>query len=85
MCLIEAIPKNKVGRPSKYDNNFYVHRILFVLYSGCTWEEAAEPFCDESTLRKKFNMYVNLGIFTAAYDIINKEYTKEKQFWRTLC
>lgn len=47
--MMEALPKKKLTRYPKYNNSFYVKRIIHVLYSGSTWEEVAAGFCDEST------------------------------------
>ena len=78
--LLKKIPKKK-RRPAKFNDDFYVKRIISVLYSGSTWEESVRDLdCDESTVRKKFNKYVHDGIIEAAYIIIKNDYCHKKQF-----
>ena len=73
--------KNKLGRPLKYNNNFYLNYILRILFYGDKWNTfICSKLCDRSTIRKRFYKWQSMGIFSAAYDILKKKYLSNKQF-----
>jgi len=64
-------------RKSKYSNSYYLQKIIFILKSGCSFREAT---CDHhkrnhySTVYKKFQNWLNKGIFDNLYEELIKKY-----------
>src|SRR3989304_4600684 len=83
ICDLLVIHRNKgsnSGRPPKLSNEFIVNRIFLVLLRGQTWKEVeVEGLCEESVIRKKYNMMVKEGIIDAAHKILFDKYKSHRR------
>src|SRR3989304_5391886 len=83
ICDLLVIHRNKgsnSGRPPKISNEFIVNRIFLVLLRGQTWKEVeVEGLCEESVIRKKYNMMVKEGIIDAAHKILFDKYKSHRR------
>ena len=71
----------KRGRKNKFDNVFYLKRIMNVLLYNVTWKSLNfEDTYHISTIRKKFYKWVELGFFNYAHTIMFDEYKKNRTF-----
>ena len=69
-----------IGRPNKFNNFFYIKHILNYLFTGISWSNI-ELFIDDlsgDAIRKKFNKWASLGVFTEAYNDFIQLYSKCK-------
>jgi hypothetical protein len=72
--------KKPVGRPNKFDNNFYLKYIFRILFYGEFWNTFECNLCDRSTIRKKFYLWEKMGVFEIAYNLLNEHYNKNRTF-----
>jgi len=82
--IINILAKNKKefrGRNNKYNNFFYINYIFRILFYGEFWNTIdCKKYCDNSTIRKKFYLWSNLGIFDIAYRLLLNKYSKNRTF-----
>lgn len=73
--------KTKVGRKQKFDNFFYIKYIFRIFFFGDLWETFQCPKCiDRSSIRKKFYLWRDLGIFKIAYDVLFESFCDDNKF-----
>jgi len=69
--------KKPIGRPNKYDYYFYIKHIINITINGLSWNKLGLLLeINTDLIRKKYNKWVNLGIFTKANNIILNQYNK---------
>jgi hypothetical protein len=69
--------KKKIGRPNKYEYSFYLKYILIILINGLSWFNLGLIISlNVDFIRKKYNKWCKLGIFTKANNIILNQYNK---------
>lgn len=73
------ISRGVKGRTNKYTVNDYLKCIMNVLFNGYSWI-SLNQFYEESTIRKKFYLWKNKGVFKIAYDRLFSIYSKNKTF-----
>jgi hypothetical protein len=82
--IIADYDKNKNekrGRKNKFNNLFYLKRILSVLLYNHAWESIdTYDLCHYTTFKKKFYNWANLGFFNIAYKIMFEKYSKNRTF-----
>jgi hypothetical protein len=71
----------KVGRKNKYNLHTYINYIFRVFFFGETWETLSCPkSIKPNTIKKKFYLWDNNGIFYLAYDIMFNKFCNKKKF-----
>jgi hypothetical protein len=72
--------KVKTGRPNSVSIPICVDAILFVLFEGVSWSIASKlatnNYSYNKTINRRFNEWVNAGIFTKSYDDLIKKYVE---------
>lgn len=76
--IIDALPKQTVGRKSKYTNESFINNIFRIFFYGECWNTFHCVDADRSTVRKRFYKWRDLGVFQKAYEMIYKKY-KDKR------
>ena len=74
---VKQIKKIKSGRPNKETLETYCKYILFVLITGASWADLdliPGMSIKSDTIRKKFNLWTNNGIFDNLFNILLNEY-----------
>ena len=67
--------KKHLGRPNKYEYLFYLEHIINVTINGLSWSKLGDILeTNTDLIRKKYNKWKTLGIFTQAHTIILKQY-----------
>ena len=67
--------KKHLGRPNKYEYSFYLKHIINVTINGLSWSKLGDILeTNTDLIRKKYNKWKSLGIFSQAYNIIFKQY-----------
>ena len=69
----ESTKIEKRGRPNKYKLWYYIKYIVKVLCYGYTWDNL-DCNCDTSTIRKKFYVWRDNGIFDMAHKLLYDYY-----------
>ena len=63
--------RTNTGRKNKYDNFFYIKRILDYLINGVSWykmQSSLEEYgITVDAIRKKFNKWIEIGVFSKAF------------------
>ena len=72
--------KDKRGRHNKFENYFYLNYILRILIYGEFWNTVDCKSCDRSTIRKKFYLWADKGVFDIAYNLLYEKYNKNRTF-----
>ena len=70
-------PNNTVGRPI-IPFRKVMNGILYVLRTGCQWKMLPSEFGSGSTCHRRFQEWVQLGIFKKIWIILLKEYDNKK-------
>ena len=79
-------PKYTVGRPITPFRKV-LDGILYVLRTGCQWKMLPKEFCSGSTCHRRFQQWVQLGIFKNLWARLLKEYDHKigiKLTWQSL-
>ena len=70
-------PKNTVGRPIIHFRKV-LNGILYVLRTGCQWKMLPKEYGSGSTCHRRFQQWVQLGIFKKIWIRLLKEYDNKK-------
>ena len=79
-------PKNTVGRPI-IPFRKVLNGILYVLRTGCQWKMLPKEYGSGSTCHRRFQKWVQLGIFKKIWNKLLKEYDSKisiKLIWQSL-
>jgi putative transposase len=79
-------PKNIVGRPI-IPFRKVLNGILYVLRTGCQWKMLPKEFASGSTCHRRFQQWVQLGIFKKIWGKLLEEYDNKigiKLIWQSL-
>jgi transposase len=79
-------PKNIVGRPI-IPFRKVLNDILYVLRTGCQWKMLPKEFASGSTCHRRFQQWVQLGIFKKIWGKLLEEYDNKigiKLIWQSL-
>ena len=77
----ESTKTEKRGRKNKFDNVFYLKRMMNICLYNSSWEHLNfEDTYHYSTIKKKFYKWRDLGFFNYAHTIIFNEYKKNRTF-----
>jgi len=72
--------KKSIGRPNKYDYNFYIKHIINVTVNGLSWNKLGLLLTMKTDLiRKKYNKWSKLNLFTKTNNIILNQYKKNNK------
>ena len=70
-----------IGRPNKYNYQFYLYHILNITINGLSWNKLSLLLLINTDLiRKKFIKWSKLGIFNTANKIILQQYIKKYKY-----
>jgi hypothetical protein len=72
--------KEPRGRKNKLELSVYIKYIMRVLFFGEFWSTLNCPECDPSTIRKKFYLWRDAGIFDNIYEQLFRIYCKNTVF-----
>lgn len=66
-------------RKPKYDNKYYLERIIFILKSGCSFRQAncTSVINHYSSIFKKYKSWLNKGFFNNLFDEMINKYKKK--------
>ncbi len=79
-------PKNTVGRPA-IPFRKVLNGILYVLRTGCQWKMLPKEFGSGSTCHRRFQQWIQLGIFKKIWIRLLKDYDLKigiKLTWQSL-
>ena len=80
--------KSKKGRPCKYNNLFYINKIMYVLITGISWNNLDMTMHNitANAIYKKFNKWCRENVFLNAYKKLYHKYKKQldPNFFRSL-
>jgi transposase len=60
--LEHLVPKQEMGRPRSRDREM-LDAILYVLHTGCRWEELPKEFPPKSSVHSRFRVWAKTGFF----------------------
>jgi len=68
-------------RKPKYDNKYYLEKIIYMLKSGCTYREANHGSVKNhySSIYKKYNQWVTSGFFDDLFSKLVGKYKKKRR------
>ena len=73
--------KKHIGYPNKYNYDFYIKQIITVTINGLSWNKLSLIInIDTDLIRKKYNKWVKLDLFTKVNNIILKQYNKKHKY-----
>ena len=66
-------------RKSKYTNEYYLEKIIFILRSGCTFRDANDTNIKNhySSIHKKYRLWIKKNIFNNLFDDLIKTYKRK--------
>ena len=71
----------KIGRPTEYCYDICLDYIFKILKTGLSWANLTNiSRVNTDTIRKRFNKWCKLGVFTQAHDILLKIYKNKYDF-----
>src|SRR5579863_265226 len=80
--------KSRRGRPCKYDNLFYINKIMYVLITGISWNNLDMTMhkITANAIYKKFKKWSKANIFSNAYKKLYHKYKRclDPNFFRSL-
>ncbi len=79
-------PNNTIGRPAVPFRKI-MNGILYILRTGCQWKMLPKEFGSGSTCHRRFQQWVQLGIFKKIWVRLLKEYNSKKGIkltWQSL-
>ena len=79
-ALIDVINNLPNPKKNKFSTDFYLTYIMRILFYGEFWNTFYYPDCDRSTIRKKFYVWRDLGIFDKALKIVSDKYNEHRTF-----
>ena len=84
--LPDEKPNNTIGRPAVPFRKI-MNGILYILRTGCQWKMLPKEFGSGSTCHRRFQQWVQLGIFKKIWVRLLKEYNSKKGIkltWQSL-
>jgi transposase len=84
--LPEEKRNNTIGRPAVPFRKI-MNSILYILRTGCQWKMLPKEFGSGSTCHRRFQQWVQLGIFKKIWVRLLKEYDSKKGIkltWQSL-
>jgi len=84
--LPDEKPNNTIGRPAVPFRKI-MNGILYILRTGCQWKMLPKEFGSGSTCHRRFQQWVQLGIFKKIWVRLLKEYDSKKGIkltWQSL-
>jgi len=84
--LPDEKPNNTIGRPAVPFRKI-MNGILYILRTGCQWKMLPKEFGSGSTYHRRFQQWVQLGIFKKIWVRLLKEYDSKKGIkltWQSL-
>jgi len=77
----DLLPKHRTDHPLGCHRSRVPERVVFeklvqVLVFGCTYERIADECCSESTLRRRYNEWIELGVMDRLRRICLKAYDR---------
>jgi len=84
--LPDEKPNNTIGRPAVPFRKI-MNGILYILRTGCQWKMLPKEFGSGSTCHRRFQQWVQLGIFKKIWVRLLKEYDRKKGIkltWQSL-
>jgi transposase len=75
--LPDEKPNNTIGRPAVPFRKI-MNGILYILRTGCQWKMLPKEFGSGSTCHRRFQQWVQLGIFKKIWVRLLKEYNSKK-------
>jgi len=76
----ECFPKQHMGRPRQWSDRDCLDGVLYVLHTGCRWEELPKEFPPKSTVYDRYVFWVERQVFQKVLSRLNKRLPISKIF-----
>lgn len=73
------LPHNDRGRPGTRDREI-LEGILYVLSTGCRWEELPKDFPPKSTVHYRFKVWAKMGVFEKIFKHLRRHFPKTEVY-----
>ena len=75
-----CFPNQVMGRPRRWSNRECLDAVLYVLHSGCRWEELPKEFPPRSTVHDRFSLWSKTGVTTKIFKRLRRKIPTGKVF-----
>jgi len=73
------LPEQPIGRPRRRDREVF-DAILYVLSTGCRWEELPKSFPPKSTVHYRFKQWSKAGVFEKVFKHLRRHFPKTEVY-----